>query len=320
MKRIGFYQPHLDIQGTGVSYFDYAFYNEKILNNKSIMFYDAQHPATHPLAKEKFEKAIETIPLPGTENMNALKQACKDYEIDALYIQKCGRPNDGRFIDTVPTFIHVVGVCNEPHGTVYAYVSKWLSQHCSNETLPYVSYIIRLPETDKNFRDTLNIPSDAVVFGRTGGPYSWNIPFVNDVIKKVLEQNKNYYFIFANTQPFITHERVKFVEPFADLLIKRRFINTCNAMIHARQEGESFGAAIGEFSLCNKPVITYRLSPEKSHLQILGDKGIYYEDAQSLEKALNNIQTQLHGDYNAYKNFTPEKVMYHFNKVFISKI
>ena len=46
-------------------------------------------------------------------------------------------------------------------------------------------------------------------------------------------------------------------------------------MIHARQEGESFGIAVGEFSFCNKPVITYSQSPEKNHLVTLGDKGLY---------------------------------------------
>ncbi len=30
----------------------------------------------------------------------------------------------------------------------------------------------------------------------------------------------------------------------ADLEYKRKFINTCDAMIHSRSEGESFGAAI----------------------------------------------------------------------------
>lgn len=320
MKRIGFYQPHLDIQGTGVSYFDYAYYNEKILGNKSIMFYDQHHPATHPLARIKFEQAIETVSLPGSENMVALEKACREYNVDALYIQKCGRPNDGRFIKSIPTFIHVVGVCNEPHGTVYAYVSKWLSDHCSGGSLPYVSYIIRLPENDKDFRAVLGIPRNAIVFGRTGGPYSWNIPFVNDVIEDILQANKDYYFIFANTKPFMQHDRVMFVEPFADLNIKRRFINTCDAMIHARMEGESFGAAIGEFSLCNKPVITYSESPEKSHLQILGDKGLYYKDPGTLKDVLTNIRTFLNKDYNAYAAFTPEKIMFYFNKVFISKL
>lgn len=36
---------------------------------------------------------------------------------------------------------------------------------------------------------------------------------------------------------------------------KTTFINTCDAMLWARHDGETFGLAIGEFSSKNKPVI-----------------------------------------------------------------
>lgn len=320
MKRIGFYQPHLDIQGTGVSYFDYAYYNEKILKNKSIMFCDKNDHRTHPLAEKKFKEHIEVVELSGRENMTQLSQACKEKNIDALYIQKCGRHDDGRFIDTVPTFIHVVGVQKDLHGTVYAYVSRWLSEHCSNGEIPYVPYIINLPSEEDDFRKQLSIPRDAVVFGRIGGPYGWNISFVNDVINQVIFSKPNYYFLFANTDRFTNHERVLFVEPFADLKTKRKFINTCDAMIHARNEGESFGAAVGEFSFCNKPVITYSESPERNHIITLGDKGIYYNNRETLYNVFNSFVVDQAKDWNAYREFNPDAVMQQFNNVFIAKL
>ena len=40
-----------------------------------------------------------------------------------------------------------------------------------------------------------------------------------------------------------------------DLNYKVKFINTCDAMIHARAMGETFGLAVAEFSKKNKPVI-----------------------------------------------------------------
>lgn len=320
MKTIGFYQPHLDIQGTGVSYFDYAYYNEKILGNKSIMFCDKNDHRSHPLAVKKFKDNVHVVELEGKENMNLLKVACRDYNIDALYIQKCGLKNDGRFIEDFPTFIHVVGVNKDPHGTVYAYVSEWLSKHCSNNEYGFVPYMINLPDINTDFRQRLNIPSGAIVFGRYGGPYGWNISFVNKVVEKILDTHKDYFFIFANTDRFINHERAIFVEPFSDLNIKRRFINTCDAMIHARNEGESFGAAVGEFSFCNKPVITYKNSPEKNHIITLQDKGIFYDSEESLYNILDNFRPDTSVDWNAYKLFTPENVMNSFNNVFISKI
>ena len=46
-------------------------------------------------------------------------------------------------------------------------------------------------------------------------------------------------------------------------------------MIHARQMGETFGAAVSEFSIKNKPVITCR-GYDNAHLDILKDKAIIY--------------------------------------------
>ena len=129
-----------------------------------------------------------------------------------------------------------------------------------------------------------------------------------------------FFPFFDLVQKFINHERVLFIEPFADLNIKRRFINTCNAMLHARNEGESFGAAVAEFSICNKPIITYANSPEKNHIFTLKDKGIYYNDYSTLYNILNNFKPQPEKDWNAYTAFSPESVMKQFQEVFIDKL
>lgn len=320
MKKIGFYQPHLDIQGTGVSYFDYAFFNEKILNNKSYMFYDKDDSRTHPKAKQKFKNSLDVIELDGSENMIELEKKCSELHLDALYIQKCGFKNDGRYVNNIPMFIHVVGCQNEPHGLVYAYVSEWLSNTISNEQHPFVPYMTHLPDINDNLRDAFNIPKHAIVFGRTGGYGSWNISFVNTVIDDVVRNNKDVYFLLANVPPFSTHERIIFHEPFADLEYKRKFINTCDAMLHSRAEGESYGAAIAEFSYCNKPIITYSNSPERNHIFTLKEKGLYYNDPNSLFNILQNFKPQPEIDWNAYKSFTPDNVMQKFKSVFIDRL
>jgi glycosyltransferase involved in cell wall biosynthesis len=316
--KIGFYLPHLDIQGTGVSCFDYAYYNEKILGNKSYFFCVKNHQGTHPLAEKKFKDNLDVIEIENESDMLSLDKHCKDLGLDALYIQKLGKKYEGGYVESTPMLIHCVGAYNEPHGKVYSYVSEWLSSHCSNNRIPFVPYMVHLPETDENLRKELGIPSDAIVFGRTGGPYSWNIPFVNDVIKKILDEKKNVYFLFANTNHFINHDRVIFHEPFADLIYKRKFINTCDAFLHARSEGESFGASVAEFSICNKPIITFSNSPERNHILTLKEKGIYYNDFISLYNILNEFTPQTDIEWNAYQAFTPEKVMEKFKNVFLS--
>ena len=93
-------------------------------------------------------------------------------------------------------------------------------------------------------------------------------------------------------------------------------------MIHARNEGESFGLSCGEFSIRNKPVITWNGSRERSHIEILGDKGIYYNNEGDLYEIMSNFWKQLitpgiSQDWNAYKDYTPEKVMKIFNEVYL---
>jgi CDP-glycerol glycerophosphotransferase (TagB/SpsB family) len=86
-------------------------------------------------------------------------------------------------------------------------------------------------------------------------------------------------------------------------------------MIHARERGETFGLTIAEFSTLCKPIITYLDSPERNHINILGDNGIYYSDYQELYNILDNLI--IFTDINCYKDYTPEKVMNKFNEIFL---
>lgn len=102
---------------------------------------------------------------------------------------------------------------------------------------------------------------------------------------------------------------------------KMRFINTSDGMIHARGIGESFGLACGEFSIKNKPVMTYALSPQRSHIEILGDKALLYKGPKDLERMLlafdQKVQHQQNWD--AYsEHFLPAPVMKKFQKVFLA--
>ena len=60
------------------------------------------------------------------------------------------------------------------------------------------------------FRKSLNIPENAVVFGRYGGYDQFDYPWVKDTIKTIVEQHSNIYFLFLNTAKFIDHPKVLF--------------------------------------------------------------------------------------------------------------
>jgi hypothetical protein len=83
--------------------------------------------------------------------------------------------------------------------------------------------------------------------------------------------------------------------------LKRAFINTCDAMIHARSEGERFGLACGEFVVCGNPVITNKYSPEATHLEMLGDFALTYTSPHSLRGTFS--QASLRKKKYSYTNY-----------------
>jgi hypothetical protein len=137
------------------------------------------------------------------------------------------------------------------------------------------------------------------------------------VIAEVLKQNDNIYFLFLNTTKFMDHPRVIHLDTIVDNNHKTKFINTCDAMLHVRFIGESFGLACGEFSIRNKPVITWFNSKERNHIEILGEKGIYYHNPNELFFILINFKPRPDIDWNCYREYTPEKIMKIFDEVYL---
>ena len=127
---------------------------------------------------------------------------------------------------------------------------------------------------------------------------------------------EDIYFVFQNTPRIFSHDRVKYIDTTADNIFKSRFIDTCDAMIHARKMGETFGLAVGEFSSKNKPIITCR-SYDSAHVNILKDKAILYDlnNIQQIYNIFKNFDREKmkEKDWNAYNDYLPEKVMDKFH-------
>ncbi|MEN6413875.1 MAG: hypothetical protein ABFC84_14115 [Veillonellales bacterium] len=336
--KILFHTNQLSLRGTEVALYDYAHFNEIHLHNESIVATrrDAAH---HPMAVEKFTKRFKVIYY---DKLEELQQYAAKEKIDIFYAIKSGK-NDGVVLNGVKNCIHVVFKHYDIHGDVYAYVSKWLSEEMSGGKSPYVPHMIYLPETEGDLRRQLGIPKDAIVFGRYGGKETFDLPFVKRLVYQVASKRKDIYFLFMNTEDFLhakTYFRKKwanvlispvmfprnemdniiFLDGVADPMYKRKFIQTCDAMLHARRQGESFGIACGEFSICNKPVITCNAPyiKERSHIEILGNKGIGYLDYTELGKIILQFTKQPGKNWDAYsEHFNPQVVMQQFKEVFI---
>jgi len=135
----------------------------------------------------------------------------------------------------------------------------------------------------------IRIPKEATVFGRHGGDDSFDIPWVQEAVVEIAKENQNIWFLFLNTRVFrgaAGISNIVFLPATADPVLKRRFLNTCDAMLHGRQRGETFGLSCLEVAILGKPVLTYADSPERAHLKILGEAAVAYKNAQHLRGLL----------------------------------
>lgn len=315
--KIAFHTNEINVRGTELATYRYADYNESILGNESI--YIAGPPTSkfeHPLAAKKFGERFDVFRY---EKWEEVQDILDQEKVDVLYMQKGGE-FDGKVSKKTKTCVHSIFQNYDPHGDVYAYISEWLSLKMTQGSSPYVPYIVELKDIDGDLREELEIPENATVFGRTGGPDQFDIPFVYDAIKDILNKRKDIYFLFLYTNKFYEHDRIKYIDATADEEFKVKFINTCDAMIHARRMGESFGMAIAEYSLKNKPVITALGGNDLAHLHMLQKTGVYYNNYDSLLDIFTKMKKGdfEHADWNMYKNYTPELVMKKFEQVFLS--
>lgn len=329
MKTVLFFDPNLNERGTSVSVYDYAFYNEKILGNKSII---ASYKTGELTSYNKFKETFSDVHL--IDKFNDLENIKCDY----VYNQKFGF-NDGNLVSTAKNLVHAVFPSYEPHGDVYAYISKWLALGLKEgnikceftptpdpltikEDIHYVPYMVNLPNIQDNYKNFLDIKKEEFVVGWFGGYNTFDdeLGIAKQTVIDVAKIRKDIKFLFMNQEAFCNEENIVFIEGTTDVDQKTAFINTCDIMLHARGRGETFGLAIAEFSLKNKPIITYINSRERNHIMMLGEKGFYYHDYNSLYNILINIQKSDIEDreWNCYQEFTPENVMNKFNNIFLN--
>lgn len=319
--KVIFHENQLCYRGTSIALFDYAFYNQKILSNSSVVMYQKNNPNNDSDAIRRFSEHFEVI---AYSDFKERQEIVDHLKADFYYAINSGQKEE--LPVGIETGVHAVFKYFEPYGDVYAYVSKWLADTMSDGKIPYVPHMIDLPDVSGDLRDELNIPKDAIVFARYGGAETFDIGFVQDTVKKISRKNKNIYFLFMGTNNFVKrnfirpYKNVIFLPSTVDVCRKVKFISTSDAFLHARMQGESFGIAVGEFSSKNKPVITFGKSDEKSHLDILGSKAIVYNDEKELENILNTFKPNPSANWDCYsQQFSAENVMRKFDEVFLQK-
>jgi glycosyltransferase involved in cell wall biosynthesis len=305
--KIAFHSNQLGIRGTEVALYDYALGNRDILGNESIIISDANADLT------SLDKFKTQFPVYLYNDFSEVESIIYNENIDAVYWIKAGF-NDGKLVNNAKNLVHSVFKHNDVHGDVYAYVSEWLSDEMSNGKLPYVPHMVNLPKHNLDYREPFGL-KDKFIIGWYGGD-NFELPFARQAVIDVAKKRDDIVFLFMNSTPFADEPNIYFISGTTDLDEKVAFINTCDIMIHSRERGETFGLAVAEFSTFGKPIITYFNSPERNHINILGDDGIYYSNYDELYEILIDIDSTIKGN-NCYTDFTPEKVMNKFKEVFL---
>lgn len=320
MVKIAFHDNQLCERGTTVSLYDYAYYNKHYLGNESIILYNPNHTIKSvDSVIEKFKNEFKVYPY--TNWNSEANEILKKEKCDILYMQKAGGW-DGKMAhpNICKTIIHCVFNTSRPHGNVYGRISSCFG----DSRWPVVNYMVNLPNVEGNMRQELNIPENATVFGRIGGLDQFNIPSVHKAIDRITDDNPNIYFFLVNTNKFCREKKnIIHYGRIVDLHKKVKFINSCDAMIHARQMGETFGAAVSEFSIKNKPIITCR-GHDNAHLDILKDKAIIYnsnntEEIYNIFKNFDRNEAKTK-NWNAYSDYLPSNIMDKFNDLFIKQL
>ena len=309
-------------RGTTVAILDYAKYNREILGNESIIVYptnfrDSGVSPDSLTQQDVLEKVKNQFTVIGYTSLTELDKIVEDNNVDATYFIKGGF-NDGIVTTKSKNLIHAVFQANQPHGDRYAYISEWLSDYVSNGNIDFVPHIVDLPKTKRSdFRKKLGISDDKIVIGRIGGLHQLDIPFVLETIAQFAYKNPNYVFLFVNTFKFTNLPNIIFLNPIIDEQEKTDFILSCDAMVHGRSDGESFGLAICEGLFHNKPVFCFNGGRDKHHITLLKNSGLLYNNSIELYNMLLNAK-KFTVDYSKIvEKFNPQLVMEKFKKVFL---
>jgi len=314
--KVAFHSRLLTERGSEGAMLDYARLNRSVLGNDSIICLPNRLEfAENPLLT-KWQDEFSIIRY---QNKNDLGARLKKEKAEIIYLTKPG-PDDGFLVPGLRNCVHAQFLCDEFHGDAYAYLSSWMSRVMTGREDSFVPFFVPQFVSEEDLRGKLGIPKGAKVFGRHGGWDTFNIPFAR---RAVVEHARNYtedHFVFLNTEPIRESERFPNVHNLSATVAplgKAKFLATCDAMLHARWHGETFGLAVGEFAVLGKPVITFSESRERAHLEMLGNQALLYRNLGELAGILKEFcPHKTHGT--EYEMFADAKsVMSLFQRKFL---
>ena len=147
--KIAFYIDEMNYRGVANSTYQYAFNNQKILKNKSIIFYNNKNYRNKIDVIKKFKKEFKTY---GISHFKKIEKS-KIKNIDFIYVQKGGK-KDTWVSSKIKTLVHSIypQKIDQIHGFKYILCSEWLSKEFYNYKIPYVPYMVNVERTKKSLQ------------------------------------------------------------------------------------------------------------------------------------------------------------------------
>ena len=330
-------------RGTGVALFNYAHSIEAICGAKTVLiicayFPDPSYNSSVRRFRRRFPLVLEPKPSAHLQIKHhpvdasfSFRDALSASNATHLYASVSGiRMKDRQIrgqLRKLPAFlaVHAVFDARSPWGDAFAKISEAVR----GNRVPVVPRMVTpLPPGTANLRASLRVPSDATVFCSYGGAHSFNLAFVRSTVCQAAalhstnESLAAVWFLFANHAPFCgsgSHPRAIFLPNLGLPEEKRDFINSCDAMLHARGEGETFGQAIAEFSQANKPILVWSgTTKDTAHLRMLGNRSILYSQRSLFSKLASfDRTTAALQNWRAYEAYSPARVMRKFSKALL---
>ncbi|MBI2815138.1 MAG: hypothetical protein HYX71_12735 [Opitutae bacterium] len=324
--KIAIHSNALDQRGTGKVPCDYArglrahTGHEVVIVTSALSANESLPRVAREFPVLTYDRKIDLHP-PG-EVRAALEQVVRRERIEFMHLIKYGH-DDGITPGNCATGVHCVFVMTQPHGSVYAGVSATLARKFGQPR--HVPHIISGLPPAQDLRGRLGLPTDALVIGRHGGLETFDLPFVHAAVGAALARRPDLWFVFLSTRKFLEHERVIHLPWVETEQEKFDFIHACDAMLHARAMGETFGLAVGEFSAANKPVLTWsgrgHAGYDRAHLDLLGSKALQYHQQADLVGLLVKLDRRFLRSINwdVYtQRFGEAAVIRQYQEVFLS--
>ncbi|MBX7138571.1 MAG: hypothetical protein K1X83_11375 [Oligoflexia bacterium] len=313
--KIGFHLTRLGLRGNTNAVFQYAKACQSLLGYGAVLLLRGPEGLHLSASVAEFRRHFEVFLYGSTAELD---QIVSREQVDLLYSIKPGW-DDGIAAQRCPNAVHAMNSFMEPHGECYAFVSEWQSQFMSRGRYPHVPHIVTRPSGRGCLRSELGIPTEALVIGRHGGDQTFDIPFVQKLVENFAAAHPETYFLFLNTKPFCSpRSNLIFLPGIFDLQYKDAFISSCDAMLHARARGETFGLAVAEFAIAGKRVLTWAGSVEKAHFAFLDPEDAMYADYDALWLALERLQPRIAPIVRPKMlEYSAENVMSRFKAVFI---